>query len=49
MEDNRIILEAQSVIKQYTQYDTVVTASAQSKKIVQEFKPDLAIGTGGYV
>ena len=27
----------------------VVTASAQSKKIVKEFKPDLAIGTGGYV
>jgi len=27
----------------------VVTASAQSKRIVKEFKPDLAIGTGGYV
>lgn len=27
----------------------VLTASAQSKKIVKEFKPDLAIGTGGYV
>ncbi len=27
----------------------VVTASAAAKKIVQEFKPDLAVGTGGYV
>lgn len=27
----------------------VLTASAASKKIVKEFKPDLAIGTGGYV
>lgn len=27
----------------------VVTASAASKKIVREFQPDLAVGTGGYV
>ena len=27
----------------------VVTASAAAKKIVREFKPDLAVGTGGYV
>ena len=25
------------------------TASAESKKIIKEFKPDLAVGTGGYV
>ncbi len=27
----------------------VLTASAASKKIIKEFKPDLAVGTGGYV
>lgn len=27
----------------------VVTASAAAKKIVREFQPDLAVGTGGYV
>ena len=27
----------------------VLTASAAAKKIVREFKPDLAVGTGGYV
>lgn len=27
----------------------VLTASAQAKKILREFKPDLAVGTGGYV
>lgn len=27
----------------------VVTASAAAKKLVREFKPDLAVGTGGYV
>ena len=27
----------------------VMTATGQAKKIIEEFKPDIAVGTGGYV
>lgn len=27
----------------------IVTASSESKKIIEEFKPDICVGTGGYV
>ena len=47
MEDNRIILEAQSVIKQYTQYDTVVTAVNRACIKVREGEFVAIIGSSG--
>ena len=47
MEETRIILEAQSVIKQYHQYDTIVTAVNRACSKVREGEFVAIIGSSG--
>jgi ABC-type lipoprotein export system ATPase subunit len=47
MEDRKIILECENVIKQYTQYDTVVTAVNRAKLTVYDREFVAIIGTSG--
>ncbi len=47
MEDRKIILECENVIKQYTQYDAVVTAVNRAKLTVYDREFVAIIGTSG--
>lgn len=47
MEDRKVILECENVIKQYTQYDTVVTAVNRAKLTVYDREFVAIIGTSG--
>lgn len=42
-------LTLKNIAKNVRTVGLLLTSSAQSKKIIQEFKPDICVGTGGYV
>lgn len=42
-------ISAENIMKNIRAVFRVFTASAQSRKILREFKPDICFGTGGYV
>ncbi len=42
-------LTPKGIGKNFSTLARLVTASANSKKIIKEFKPDVCVGTGGYV
>ncbi|MBQ9857455.1 MAG: UDP-N-acetylglucosamine--N-acetylmuramyl-(pentapeptide) pyrophosphoryl-undecaprenol N-acetylglucosamine transferase [Oscillospiraceae bacterium] len=42
-------LSAENIVRNVKAAANIVIGSAQAKKLIREFKPDAAIGTGGYV